>query len=158
MHVIDVLVRDRRATNVSNAEIVCGNSGYFVKFDFDAEWDAYPVKTARFIWNGQKEDVVFTGDTCEVPIVSKTARVTVGVFAGDLRTTTPAYIRAHKSILCADGAPAPPHDDVYAQLMSVINDLTKRVEALERGGYVPPDVEYTKAILGTARLGSMLLS
>ena len=80
--------------------IVCGNSDYQITFTFDAEWDAYPTKTARFIWNGKYWDQPFTGNVCPVPIITGATEVTVGVYAGDLCTTTPASIPCKRSILC----------------------------------------------------------
>lgn len=82
--------------------IVCGNSDYQITFTFDAEWDAYPTKTARFIWNGKYWDQPFTGNVCPVPIIQNAVFVIVGVYAGDLRTTTPASITCKRSILCDD--------------------------------------------------------
>ena len=82
-----------------NDLLICGNSDFTIKFLFDSEWDSELVKTARFIWNGQYEDIVFTGNSCKVPLVSNTNNLAVGVYAGDLRTTTPAMFACHKSIL-----------------------------------------------------------
>lgn len=82
--------------------IVCGNSDYQITFTFDAEWDAYPTKTARFIWNGKYWDQPFTGNVCPVPIIQNAVFVIVGVYAGDLCTTTPASIPCKRSILCDD--------------------------------------------------------
>lgn len=87
--------------------IVCGNSDYQIKFTFDDEWSAYATKTARFVWRGQYFDVEFTGDTCNVPVISGTTTVEVGVYAGDLETTTGAEIPCVLSILCKGGAPHP---------------------------------------------------
>lgn len=42
------------------------------------------------------------------------------MYAGDLMTTTPAYIDCDNSILCGGGTPADPQPDVYAQLMAII--------------------------------------
>lgn len=80
--------------------IVCGNSDYQITFTFDAEWDAYSTKTARFVWNGKYLDQVFSGSICPVPIINDTTEVTVGVYAGELSTTTPASIPCKRSILC----------------------------------------------------------
>lgn len=85
--------------------IVCGNSDYQIKFTFDNEWDAATNKTARFIWGGQYTDVTFTGDTCNVPIITNTDSVEVGVYSGDLRTTTSAQITCQRSILCVAATP-----------------------------------------------------
>lgn len=85
--------------------IICGNSGYQISFTFDSEWDAYETKTARFIWNGQYVDKNFTGTTCDVPILKNTTQLEVGVYAGNLRTTTSASIECVKSVLCGTEAP-----------------------------------------------------
>lgn len=122
MPVIDVLVREKIAT-AAPAEIVCGNSDYMLAFDFDEEWGEYETKTARFAYNDQYQDVVFDGAECAMPVISNTTICQVGVFAGDLHTTTPALLWCKKSILCDGGSPADPSEDVYAQIMEKINHL-----------------------------------
>ena len=102
---------------------ICGNSDFVVEFEFDREWDVFEYKTARFIYGGKYEDVVFGGTQCSVPIISNVTSFKVGVYAGDLSTTTPATVYAKKSILCADGTPAAPVADVYSQIMAMLNDL-----------------------------------
>ena len=101
--------------------IVCGNSDYQITFAFDAEWNEYPVKTARFKWNDTYTDVPFEGSIVNVPIIQGTSQVEVGVFSGELHTTTPAEIPCVKSILCGYGTPAAPPDDVYSQIIEMIN-------------------------------------
>lgn len=132
MPTISIMVRQRRAKSPIN-HIVCGNKDYTAHFDFDAEWDAYTMKTARFIWNGQFEDVVFSGNTCAVPQINNASVCAVGVFAGDLHTTTPAFVKCEKSILCGDVSPAEHNPDVYAQLMEGLNSG-------KFGGYYTPTV------------------
>lgn len=121
MPIITVHIRRKKMTSPA-AHIVCGNSDYKIRFRFDAEWDAYDTKTARFIVNGEHTDVVFSGNTCDVPRIVNADSVEVGVFAGDLRTTTPARIICDRSILCRGGSPAAPSPDVYAQIMEAIED------------------------------------
>lgn len=94
--------------------IVCGNSDYQIKFSFDAEWNEYTTKTARFIWGGHYTDVDFTGDYCDVPIIYDTTEVEVGVYAGALKTTTSARIDCQRSILCKGGTPSEENDHGYA--------------------------------------------
>ena len=102
MHELHIVINNKIATYMRrDGCVVCNNDDYMVVFAFDAEWDAYPTKTARFIWNGLHTDVPFTGNTVALPMVKNTTLVTVGVYAGDLRTTTPASIECKKSILCA---------------------------------------------------------
>lgn len=93
--------------------IVCGNSGYQIQFAFDGEWSAYSKKTARFIWNGEYTDVDFTGDICAVPVLHNITEVTVGVYAGNLSTTTPAVIDCYRSILCEGVRPSVENDHSY---------------------------------------------
>lgn len=100
---IDITVNNKTATvTTSNARIVCGNSDYTITFSFSHEWDKYEKKTARFIYADKYEDKHFTGNVCECPIISNAREVKIGVYAGDISTTTPARIDCDKSILCDD--------------------------------------------------------
>lgn len=96
---INITVREKIAHTITDTCIVCGNSDYVAVFDFDAEWDAYEVKTARFIWGGTYTDVAFTGNECPVPVILDAVSVLVGVYAGDLHTTTAAAVGVRRSIL-----------------------------------------------------------
>jgi hypothetical protein len=104
-------------------DIVCGNSDYQIEFTFDSAWDDHAVKTARFIWNGKYQDVVLTGNTCTVPIITNATSLDVGVYAGDLSTTTPATIPCKKSILCGGGLPEEPPKSVYTQILAELDEL-----------------------------------
>lgn len=107
--------------------IVCGNSDYTVVFAFDSEWDAFIAKTARFTYckNGvfRYEDVLFEGDSVSVPVLRDVDEIAIGVYAGDLHTTTPARVPCARCI--TDGAPVhdPPAPDVYDQLMEYLAGL-----------------------------------
>lgn len=131
MPIIEISVKNKVAASPT-AQIVCGNSDYQIKFAFDDEWAAYGVKTARFSYGGKFVDVVFEGDICNAPVISGATVCAVGVFAGDLHTTTPALISCAKSILCNEGAPADPAPDVYAQIMELLNKI------VSGGGEIDP--------------------
>ena len=120
MGILNINIKNKIAESINDV-IVCGNSDYVINFTFDDEWKSYNVKTARFIFNGSAIDVVFSGNRCPVPVVSNTTTLAVGVFAGDLRTTTPALIACQKSILCEDGLPPDPTPDVYKQIIDMLN-------------------------------------
>lgn len=121
--VIHITIRDKIARNIRENEVeyVCGNSDYVIVFDFDEEWGEFSSKTAHFVYNGKHRDVVFTGDRLNIPPITNTHKIKVGVFAGNLHTTTAAIIMARKSALCEGGMPEDPAPDVYAQLMDLIN-------------------------------------
>lgn len=122
--VIEIKVAEKVARLKDKTAVgVCGNSDYVIRFSFDAEWDAYETKTARFKWNGTYMDVVFTGNECAMPIIYNSHMVEIGVYADSLHTTTAANLFMKKSVLCDSGAPAAPSDDVYAQIMSKLNNL-----------------------------------
>ena len=110
-------VRDRTIVGV------CGNSDYVVHFNFDDEWNAYETKTARFKWGGTFTDVVFTGNECPMPIIYDTNTLEIGVYAGELHTTTAAVLYMKKSVLCGSGTPVDPKPDVYGQIMEKLNAL-----------------------------------
>lgn len=122
MPTINIEVKNKIAKSPLE-HIVCGNSDYFIKFIFDSEWEEYRTKTARFEWSGQHYDQIFDGDICNIPVISDANVCAVGVFAGNLHTTTPALITCDKSILCNDSAPADPLPDVYNTLNEKLNAL-----------------------------------
>lgn len=128
--VINITIRDKLAVVADRTVYVCGNSDYTVHFDFDAEWDAYKTKTARFIFGSKYKDVVFDGNECPVPIIANAYGLNVGVFAGDLHTSTPAYVETERSILCGFGFPADPDPDVYAQIMEKLNMISDDIGAV----------------------------
>jgi hypothetical protein len=159
--VIDVLIKDKIAMQTNDVVYVCGNSDFVINFTFDAEWDEFIHKTARFIYNGTFIDVVFSGNQCAVPIISDTFKFMVGVFAGELRTTTPAMVSAKKSILCGTGNPADPAPDVYNQVMGALNQLDERITELEQTDDDDDDDDNddgSTAVLGVAKLGTMKLA
>lgn len=119
---INIIIKNKIAVG-DGSIIVCGNNDYIIKFTFDEEWAKYNTKTARFKWNGNYVDIVFDGDTCPVPVVNNTYFVVVGVYAGNLHTTTPATFKCEKSILCGEGSPKEPTPDVYNQIMEKLNNL-----------------------------------
>ena len=125
MNYIDIQVIQRHATNITaSAAPVCGNTDYTVRFAFDAEWDAYTNKTARFVTENGYTDVLFVGNECPMPVLSNVRWVEIGAYTGELRTTTPAYVSMERSILCGDNSVHPdPPEDVYNQLMERMNAL-----------------------------------
>lgn len=125
-----ISVRSKVAELQERAVIVCDNTDYVCRFDFDEEWAAYDTKTARFSTGGTYEDVVFTGDTCPVPRLTKAGVVLIGVFAGDLHTTTSAVVPCLRSALSGGGSPAAPSEDVYAQIMEAVNAIDVPVQSV----------------------------
>lgn len=118
---IEVSVKDRIAWQTNRIEYICGNSDFVVDFAFDGEWENADHKTARFIHGEEHTDVPFSGNRCEIPKIFGVKTMEVGVFSGDLRTTTAATVLCKKSILCKAGTPADPSPDVYTQVMEFLN-------------------------------------
>lgn len=130
MKTIDISVNNKIAKSPEDF-IVCGNNDYKIRFAFDSEWNKHTTKTARFVWNGQYVDKIFEGDICDGVVITNAKLVAVGVFAGDLCTTTPALVTCKKSILCEGGTPVPPSDDVYAQLLSMYEETLRVAKDVE---------------------------
>ena len=103
---------------------VCGNSDYVIEFNFSEEWNAYDAKTARFVYCGKFVDVPFVGNTVNAPIITNATIVEIGVYAGDLHTTTGAKMSCKKSILCGDPTHEEPPEDIYNQLLEVIKTMS----------------------------------
>lgn len=142
---ISIKVREKVAQVQGTPQIVCGNSDYAVTFDFDSEWDAYDEKTLHAVWmdvrTGELKhyDVEFSESTVVLPAIYNTDRVCIGVYAGDIRTTTPACVPCARCITDADGED-PYHDDpppdVYEQLMAYMEEI------IEGGGGGTTHVTY----------------
>ncbi len=126
---INISITNKKATVIGTPVIVCGNSDYTATFTFDDEWNLTGPRTARFVYvkdgKVQHQDVVFSGNVVAVPILENVDFVDVGVFAGNLCTTTPARVRCKKSILCGSGAPKDPTPDVYDQIMELFNEMAE---------------------------------
>ena len=118
---IKISVNNKIATLQDNVQIINGNSDYVIKFEFDSEWDTYETKTARFVTTRGYTDVVFSGDEVALPVIADAISVRVGVYAGNLHTTTPAVIFCRRCITDDSGSPVEPTPDVYAQLMEMLN-------------------------------------
>lgn len=129
-------IKNKIATAADDYKIVCGNSDYTVKFTFDEEWSKHTTKTARFsfIQEGVKKfiDVVFEGVECFAPILSNTHSVEIGVFAGDLQTTTPCILTCEKSILCEKGLPEAPAPNVYNQIIEICEETEEIAKSVEK--------------------------
>lgn len=120
---INIKIKNKIARLDGPAIIVCGNSDYIIKFNFDAEWADYQTKTARFSLGAEYIDVIFDGNEVSIPVLKNTAAVSVGVYAGDIHTTTAAVIPCLPSVTSADGVPADPPESVYDQLMQRMAEL-----------------------------------
>lgn len=121
---VNVNVKNKIATG-DGSIIVCDNSDYIVNFIFDDEWENYPTKTMRVDCGDSYADVIFEGNSCNLPIVSNVSGIKIGVYAGDLRTTTPAYVDCKKSIMGENGRHETPEPDVYNRLLEEINKIEK---------------------------------
>lgn len=133
---IKISVADKIATAQADAEIVCGNSDYEIAFEFDEMWIGERIKTARFVYQRQGktlyDEVAFTGAVCRVPVLYDILEVRVGVYAGDLSTSTPAVVKCKRSILCGDPVHDFPPADVYNELVKMTSDALAAAEDAKR--------------------------
>lgn len=119
---IKIKIRDKRAGGTGT--VICGNSDYTVSWDLDQEWEPYSAKTMRVnLADGTYQDVVFTGNTAALPVLSTPGWASVGLYAGDLHTSRAADLRVLPSVTTPGGAPADPAEDVYAQITEKLNQL-----------------------------------
>nr|DAW28640.1 MAG TPA: hypothetical protein [Caudoviricetes sp.] len=120
---IKIKVRDKCAEG--EGVIICNNSDYTVMWDLDEEWTPYDTKTMRVnLADGTYLDTVFTGNSATLPVLTASGWVSVGLYAGDIHTTRAARLLALSSVLTPGGFPAAPAEDVYAQIMAKLNELS----------------------------------
>lgn len=126
---INIKVKDKIAVG-DETLIVCGNSDYTVNFELDAEWAAYDKKTMRIGYrNGKYKDVDFTGTSCALPVIKKRPWIAVGLYAGQLKTSTPAVFRCAECITDRDDEPIDkPEVSPYKILTIKLGDRVERYE------------------------------
>lgn len=147
MPTIDIIIRNKTASAVNLPCIVCGNSDYNVKFDFDEEWQAHNNKIGVFAYNRcgewQSEKVLFEGDTCPVPALHGVRSVWIGVTAGDVRTSTPADVPCRMGATDFSDTTEKPSADIWGQILDKLDTVgtVQRINTVisydvDRGEYV----------------------
>ena len=122
-------VRDRLPVVRTCVDLITHNSDYYIRFDFDDEWNDYEQKTVYFVYeDGNYMPVIMSGNICNLPIIqNERRRVFIGVQAGNLKTTRPCCVNVLDSIAdLLNQQIAPPSEDVYSQIMDIINDLSRK--------------------------------
>lgn len=144
MPTIDIIIRNKTASAVNPPCIVCGNSDYNVKFDFDDEWQAHNNKIGVFAYNRcgewQSEKVLFEGDTCPVPALHGVRSVWIGVTAGDVRTSTPADVPCRMGATDFSDTDEPPSADVWGQILAKLDELQTEIDEIKAGGVGGTDI------------------
>ena len=127
MPTIDIIIRNKTASAVNPPCIVCGNSDYNVKFNFDEEWQAHNNKIGVFAYNRcgewRSENVLFEGDTCPVPALHGVRSVWIGVTAGDVRTSTPADVPCRMGATDFSDTTEKPSADIWGQILDKLDSI-----------------------------------
>ena len=153
MPTIHINVKNRVATANGDSRIINGNSDYNIEFDFDAEWADLNNKVGIFAYNDATahkwayQTVLFSGNTCTVPILRDIHCVYVGVTAGNVRVTTPAKVQCRLSISDYADTEEPPSADVWGQILAKLDELQTEIDEIKAGGgaevyYAELDGEY----------------
>ena len=154
MPTIHINVKNRVATANGDSRIINGNSDYSIEFDFDAEWADLNNKIGIFAYNDAAahkwayQPVMFSGNTCAVPILRDIHCVYVGVTAGNVRVTTPAKVQCRLSISDYADTEEPPSADIWGQILAKLDELQTEIDEIKAGGagvevyYAELDGEY----------------
>lgn len=134
---IPVRIRQLHAETVSHDVFgVCGNSGDTIRFDFDAEWDAYPDKTACMVIVSPQgrtvTEIPIQGNVCTLPPVRRTAAISVGVCAGSLHTAASASIPYRECITDILAEEFFPKADICNKLLAELMHLDMQDECSGR--------------------------
>lgn len=140
MPTIHINVKNRVATANGDSRIINGNSDYNIEFDFDAEWADLNNKVGIFAYNDAAahkwayQTVMFSGNTCTVPILRDIHCVYIGVTAGNVRVTTPAKVQCRLSISDYADTEDPPSADVWGQILAKLDELQTEIDEIKAGG------------------------
>lgn len=114
--------------------LVCGNNDYEVLFNFDSDWDGIEAKTAVFVYGDTPIHMPFVGNICEGVAVENATLCAIGVFAGNIKTTTGATIQCLTSIRDIGGVPKEPAPEVYDKIMEMLDEAIEAHTELPKGG------------------------
>lgn len=123
MDKIKIKIDGRVAEIESAPEVVTDNAEYEVEFAVDERdgWNPAVPMTALFVRRDARYTAVVMDvdeTICKMPPQTGTNIVYVGLTQDDMRTTTPATIKVHRSIRTVANDPLPaPTEDVYAQIL-----------------------------------------
>ena len=146
MPTIHINVKNRVATANGDSRIINGNSDYSIEFDFDAEWADLNNKIGIFAYNDAAahkwayQTVMFSGNTCAVPILRDIHCVYVGVTAGNVRVTTPAKVQCRLSISDYADTEEPPSADIWGQILAKLDELQTEIDEIKAGGVGGTDI------------------
>lgn len=120
---IVVTVKNKMAVG-DGSVIVCNNSDYVVRFALDSEWDALALRTMRIVYDSYSHtDIAFSGDTVALPAIIDRTSIGIGLYSGDIHTSTCAMFDCERSVMGKNShAVAPPSSDVYNEIVEMIND------------------------------------
>lgn len=128
---ITIRVRNRIAEAVGSPEIICGNDGYNLLFDLDEEWSAQEIKTARIAWtdtfSGQPRhtDVPFILGFAAIPAIADAYEVRIGLYSGNIMTTTPATVPCVRCITDGETYHEDPEPETYAALLELLGRISQ---------------------------------
>jgi hypothetical protein len=125
-----------KIANLANAEeyLVNGNNDYEVVFSFDGEWDGVSAKTAMFVFGRNSVAVPFEGNVCDGVSIEGSTICAIGVFAGEIKTTTGAVVKCIQSIRDIGEVPKPPTPEVYDIIMALLDKAIQAHTELPTGG------------------------
>ena len=136
-----ISVKGKIAELVNGGMLVCGNNDYKIEFDFDEAWDNHNTKTALFVFGNQTIYKVFDGNICDGVVVENATKCYIGVFSGDLITSTYAAIPCLMSIRDLGGVPKEPTKEVYDQIIDLINEYIQGGGGGSGGSGFSPTIE-----------------
>lgn len=136
MPIINITVKGKVASSDTKV-IVNGNSDYVVNWVLDGEWADYDTKTMRVrFFDGSAINSIFSGTSCSLPVITETCMIEIGLFAGDLITSTPAVINCIRCIRDDEGPVQDPTPSIYDQLLAKLNELGSGSAMRVDGGYI----------------------
>ena len=130
---IHIAVENGVASQRDTAVYICGSGDFTAVFAFETGWPVEDLKTARFQTESTYQDVLFRGNACPVPVFTNARKLEVGVYCGNLRTTTPARVAIREGIRSAWGPPEDPAPSLYDQILEAVGETDLRLEEVTDG-------------------------
>lgn len=130
------IVEKRKITCTTPVMLISNNADYKAEFELDYEWIGKTI-TASFVnTNGEAFDVLLGDDwCCTIPESALSGdEIKVGVYTAGMCSTA-CTVRVTGSIKTGATQQAAPPEDVYSQILKLINETNERIGNIEDGYY-----------------------
>ena len=129
------------STKSDNPPIICGNSNYCIKFNFDKDWSQVNGKLLLILINGEKTFVEFSGDTVVLPALPNANLMYLVLISAE--TESQKLITSSISINLKPTTLTENFPE-FKPLNNYVNEIIFKIQSLENGNFEIAKSKYSQ--------------